>query len=112
MNAHEAATPAAIMSANGWNPNATAREAIIGYIMEAVAVFDVISVKKVTRVTTIIITTSICTPFNPDNWDPIQTDSSELTNPAAIARPPPNNKRMPHGNLTAVFQSIRWSLSC
>src|SRR5699024_8912838 len=62
INAHDAATAAATINAYGWNPKATANEAIIGNIIEAVAVFDVISVKKITSVATTAITIMRLTP--------------------------------------------------
>src|SRR5699024_2000794 len=109
INAQDAATPAAIISANGWNPSATANAAIIGNIIDAVAVFDVISVKNMTKPTTIAITSSKLTPCNPESWDPIHSDNPDSTKPAAIAKPPPNNSKIPHGNLTAVSQSNKKS---
>src|SRR5699024_10148855 len=41
MNAHDATTAAATINLYGWNPNATAHEAIIVNINEAVTAFDV-----------------------------------------------------------------------
>src|SRR5699024_6432591 len=102
INAQDAATPAAIINAYGWKPSATASDVMIGYIIEAVAVFYVISVKKITSKATMKITSNKLSPFNPDNCKPIHSDNPKLTNPAAIARPPPNNSKIPHGNFTAV----------
>src|SRR5699024_8852949 len=82
---------------------------MIGYIIDAVAVFDVISVKKITSKVTMKITSSKFNPFNPDNCKPIHSDKPELTNPAAMARPPPNNSNIPQGNFTAVSQSSKRS---
>src|SRR5699024_3378685 len=107
INAHDAATDAATINAYGWNPKATANEAIIGNIIEAVAVFDVISVKKITSVATTAITIMRLTPCKPDNCSPIQSDKPDSTNPDAIASPPPNNSTIPHSNFTAVSQSSK-----
>src|SRR5690625_7136909 len=89
--------------------NATANAAIIGNIIEAVAVLDVTSVKNITKVLTIIKTISICTPCKPINCSPLQADKPDSTNPSAIAKPPPNNNKIPQGNLSAVFQSSKRS---
>lgn len=106
MNAHDAETPAAIIRAYGWMPSATASDAMIGYIIDAVAVLDVISVKTRTSAETRSIITMILTPCSPISLDPIHSESPVLTKPEAIASPPPNRSRIPHGNFTAVFQSI------
>src|SRR5699024_8466548 len=66
INAHEAATPAAIINAYGWTPSAKANDAIIGYIIFAVAVLDVISVRNITNAVTIRMTKKILTPLRPD----------------------------------------------
>src|SRR5699024_3160868 len=39
------------------------------------------------------------------NCEPHHSDNPDSTNPAAIAKPPPNKSKMPHGNLTADSQS-------
>src|SRR5699024_3111037 len=93
------------INAYGWNPNATAKDAIIGNIIEAVAVFDVISVRKITSVATTAITIMRLTPCKLDNCSPIQSDKPDSTNPEAIASTPPNNSKIPQGNSTAVSQS-------
>src|SRR5699024_3421733 len=79
INAHDAATAAAIINAYGWNPSATANAAIIGNIIDAVAVFDVISVKKITNAVTSTITTSKLTPCKPDSCIPIHSDKPDST---------------------------------
>src|SRR5699024_6488226 len=107
INAHDAATAAAIINAYGWNPKATASDAIIGNIIEAVAVLDVISVKKITSAATTIITKNRLSPCKPANCEPIHSDNPDSTNPAAIARPPPNKSKIPQGNFTAVSQSSK-----
>src|SRR5699024_4287136 len=107
MNAQDAATAAAIMSADGWNPNATASDAIIGNIIEAVAVFDVSSVKKITSAATTKKTTNMFRPCKPVNCEPIHSDRPDSTKPAAIASPPPKRSKIPHGNLSAVLQSSK-----
>src|SRR5699024_7955199 len=107
INAHDAATAAATINAYGWNPNATAKDAIIGNIIEAVAVFDVISVRKITSVATTAITIMRLTPCKLDNCSPIQSDKPDSTNPEAIASPPPNNSKIPQGNFTAVSPSSK-----
>ena len=109
MNAHNAETAAAINRAYQSMPSATASDAIIGYIIDAVAVFDVISVKAKTSPDTSKNITSTLTPSRPISREPIHSDSPVLTKPLAIARPPPNNRRMPHGSFTAVGQSIKRS---
>ncbi len=90
-------------------PSATASDPIIGYIIDAVAVFDVISVKAKTSAETRKIMTSTLTPSRPISCEPIHSDKPVLTKPEAIASPPPNNRRIPQGNFTAVFQSIKRS---
>src|SRR5699024_4727997 len=67
------------------------------------------SVKNITKLLTIIKTISICTPCKPINCSPIQADKPDSTNPSAIAKPPPNNNKIPQGNLSAVFQSSKRS---
>ncbi|MFP3471158.1 hypothetical protein R0J90_14045, partial [Micrococcus sp. SIMBA_144] len=52
MNAQLDAMPAPIIKAYGCTPIAADKDAIIGNIIVAVAVFDVISVKKITSVVT------------------------------------------------------------
>src|SRR5690625_2990307 len=89
--------------------NATANAAIIGNIIEAVAVLDVTSAKNITKRLTIIKTISICTPCKPIDCSPIQADKPDSTNPSAIAKPPPDDNKIPQGNLSAVFQSSKRS---
>src|SRR5699024_11973914 len=78
---------------------------IIGYIIDAVAVFDVTSVNTRTKTDTVIITTIKLTPCNPVNCPPNHSDKPVSTNPPAIARPPPKSNKIPHGSFTAVSQS-------
>src|SRR5699024_1095204 len=100
---------AATISAYGWNPRATAKDAIIGNIMEAVAVLDVISVKKITNAVTSVITTRRFTPCKPVNCVPIHSDKPDSVKPDAIAKPPQNKSKIPQGNLTVVSQYKRKS---
>src|SRR5699024_1246711 len=111
INAQDAATPAAIISANVWNPSATANAAIIGNIIDAVAVFDVISVKNMTKPTTIPITRSNLTPCNQESCDPLHKHNPDSIKPSPIAKPTQNNSKNPHSNLTAVSQSNKKSPS-
>ena len=67
INAQDAATAAVTISAYGWILSATARDAIIGNIMEAVAVLEVISVKNKTSAATTRTMIKILTPCNPIN---------------------------------------------
>src|SRR5699024_6020226 len=71
--------------------------------------FDVISVKKITSAVTVMITMSVLIPLSPINREPIHSDNPDSINPSAIAKPPPNKSKIPHGKLTAVFQSNRRS---
>src|SRR5699024_2594446 len=105
INAHDAATAAATINAYGWNPKATATEAIIGNIIEAAAVFDVIAIKNMTSVATTSITILRLTACKPDNCSPIPSDKPDSTNPDAVASPPPNNSKIPQGTFTAVSPS-------
>src|SRR5690625_458516 len=90
-------------------PKARASDAIIGYIIDAVAVLDVTSVRKITSAVTTAITNIKLTPCSPINCKPIHSDNPDSTNPDAIAKPPPNRSKIPHGNLTAVSQSNKRS---
>ena len=73
--------------------------------MEAVATFDVISVRKFTVVVTTRRMIRYCVPLMYWISFPIQAANPVLLNPAAMAKPPPNNSRMPQGNFLAVGQS-------
>lgn len=104
IKAHEAASPAVTINANGWTLIAAAKEAIIGYIIVAAAVFEATSDKRMmnTVITAINITKLI--PFITVNCLPIHAAKPVSVNPFAIAKPPPNNKRTPHGTFAVSLQ--------
>src|SRR5699024_1352728 len=83
----------------------------IGYIIVAVAVLDVISVKNKTSPETTSNTTMRWMPCKAVNCPQIHSDNPDVENPSAIASPPPNNNKIPQGSLTAVFQSSKRSPS-
>jgi len=106
IKAHEADRIAGIISISGFIFIATDKAAGIGRIIWVVAVFEVNSVRNVINKQMTIIINIGGNCLKPVNWAPSQVDKPECSNPAASAKPPPNNITFPHGSLTAVCQSM------
>ena len=90
-------------------PSPPATPMITGMKAAAVAVFDVISVKKITSAVTASITITIGNMLRLLTCSPIHRLRPVLPNCAERARPPPNSNKISHGRCFAVFQSIRRS---
>lgn len=78
-----------------------------GIKIEAVAVFDVISVIMAVNIQM----TNTISPFgitpNASIWVPSQVDSPDTSEASAIAKPPPNKKTMPHGTFSSTTFQLR-----
>tara|TARA_B110000879_G_C10884014_1_gene397951 strand:- start:287 stop:622 length:336 start_codon:yes stop_codon:yes gene_type:complete len=110
MKAQEAAQVAPIINISGLMPRDEPSDAKMGSIIETVAMFDVISVRKLTK--TIKSKSKINKGNKPSDvtFNPIHIESPDTLNAFAKESPPPNNKITPHGILTAVSQSKKVSL--
>jgi len=97
INAQEAAIVAPTIIIRGWISIEILTEAKIGKIIDTVAKFDVISVKKLTINTTEIRISIIFKLFNTVIFSPIQRASPLPIIAAANDNPPPNNNIIPHG---------------
>lgn len=80
-----------------------------GSIILAVAVLEVISVKKLILAITTKTNKNEGKIRAPFKLSPIQTVKSVAENPLAIARPAPNISKTPHGKLLATSQFIKRS---
>src|SRR5690554_3428053 len=91
-------------------PVDVAKAAMIGSIMVAVAVLEVISVRKLIEATIasmikksgMLLKSIICLPIHVDNPD--------VSNPVAIDNPPPKSNRMPQGIFLPISQVSNVSL--
>jgi hypothetical protein len=107
MKAHEAASAAGIIRRRGWASMARAREAMMGRLIEAVAVLEVSSVSPATIATTEATRPAAGAPASASDLLPIQAERPETSKPLARARPPPKSRRMPQGTALVACQSIR-----
>lgn len=102
MNAHVAAIAAGIINNSGARLDSIAAAASTGISKVAVAVFDVISVRKITDVEIINIVTNNGNTVSWLNDEPIIVESPLAVNAFANTIPPANNNSIPHGIVTAV----------
>src|SRR2546423_15622989 len=93
---------AGIISRAGFMPFALAVAARMGIRILAVAVLLVNSERNVIEKQTMAMTASVGQSRRPCAKLPMTADRPELSNAVAIAMPPPNKMRIPHGIFSAV----------
>ena len=99
MKAQDAAIAVAHISKMGFMLIANASAAIIGSIIDVVAEFDVISVKKFINAIIIRRIIATCVPLRYIKLLPIQSDRPVLAKLAARVNPPPKSKIISQGIL-------------
>ena len=105
MNAQEAEIAAGIISSSGGMPVPIAAAASTGMSSVAVAVLEVISVRKVTVRQMTRISTNTGNAARPPSPCPISCDSPLAVNAVAMQIPPANRSSMPQGIEAARSQS-------
>jgi len=107
MNAQVAARATGMTSSMmSWSMPA-ATPPMIGRKAAAVAVLEVISVRKMMRAVTASTISTTGSPPTPRETSPIQAERPFAVNIAERESPPPNSNRMSHGISLAVLQSRR-----
>ena len=97
MNAQLAERVAGIMISLGSIPSTIEAVANMGNSKLVMAEFDVSSVMNVTKMQIIATTRSGCTAGRSAKIRPMSIDKPESSTPPAMANPPPNRNRIPHG---------------
>src|SRR5690554_2252743 len=106
IKAHDAANAAPNKNPNGWTSMVKAIGARMGRIIDVVAVLEVISVRKLINKRTTSKRMTKETPLKTVTCPAIQLARPLLAQAAAMAKPPPNNRMIPHGTFLAASQSI------
>ena len=88
-------------------PTPTATPPMMGMKVAAVAVLEVISVRKRTRAATAATMSTMGRELSPLAISPIHRDKPEELKAEDKERPPPKRRRTSHGISLAVFQSSR-----
>ena len=105
MKAQDAEIAAGTMSSSGATPAPTAAAASTGISSVAVAVFDVISVRKVTDTHRARISRNTGRFASPPSALPINSARPLTVKAEAMQMPPANSSSMPQGMDPAIFQS-------
>src|SRR5690554_476556 len=111
INAQLAPNTTGIANNKGFSPKPIATEANIGKNAAVEAVLLVISVKKTISVITVTIMSKIGQVFKAPIPVPIQLAKPVPLIADAMLKPPPNNKRTPHGSFTVSDHTSKAELS-